>query len=116
MKKGFRRGDSRVDRFLSNPERAATVAAIREESDRLDRIYAEKLAGVRRACNLTQHDLAERMGVNQSVTSRVENQPDMLLATLTDYLKAAGFRSVQVVAEVDGQEVELDLIRLREGN
>lgn len=114
MERKFHNGNARLDRFLSNPERAAKVAAIREESERLDRIYAEKLAGARQAVNLTQCMLAERMGVNQSVISRVENQSDMLLSTLTEYLRAAGFSSIQVLAEVDGHEVELDLIRMQE--
>jgi predicted transcriptional regulator len=66
------------------------------------------LAAIRRAADLTQVALAEQMGVPQTVVSRLERQHDMLLSTLSDYLKAAG-EHPRVVVTIHGRDVELDL-------
>jgi hypothetical protein len=42
------------------------------------------------------------MGVPQTVVSRLERQHDMLLSTLTEYLKAAGDHP-RVVVTINGQ-------------
>ena len=42
------------------------------------------------------------------MVSRLERQHDMLLSTLTGYLKAAGDYP-RIVVTVNGQDVELDL-------
>lgn len=86
-------------------EATAQVQAAMVEDDRL---YAESLAAIRKAANLTQVELGEHMGVPQSVISRLENQDDMLLSTLADYLTAAG-QHPRVVVTVNGRDVEYDL-------
>jgi hypothetical protein len=48
------------------------------------------------------------MGVAQTVVSRLERQHDMLLSTLSSYLRAAG-EHPRVVVTINGQDVELDL-------
>jgi hypothetical protein len=107
--------------FVGTEKAAAKIAALRslpgvvEESERVyaqmvedDRLYAESLAAIRKAANLTQVELGEHMGVPQSVISRLEKQSDMLLSTLADYLAAAGERP-RVVVTVNGRDVEYDL-------
>ena len=112
--------------FVGTDKAAAKIAALRrvpglvEASGQVyaemvedDRLYAESLAAIRRAANLTQVELGEHMGVPQSVISRLEKQSDMLLSTLADYLTAAGERP-RVVVTVNGRDVEYDLtIRAR---
>ena len=54
-----------------------------------DRVYAQSLAEIREAADLTQSALATQMDVAQTVISRLERQHDMLLITLIGYLQAA---------------------------
>ncbi|MDP9798942.1 ribosome-binding protein aMBF1 (putative translation factor) [Catenuloplanes nepalensis] len=88
------------------PER---VDRIRAEMADADREYAENLASIRKAADLTQVELAKLMGVAQSEISRIESRPDMLLSTLANYLTAAGATRSRVVVTIGGQEVEIDL-------
>jgi transcriptional regulator with XRE-family HTH domain len=74
-------------------------------------VYAENLAAVRKAADLTQVELARAMGVAQSEISRIESRPDMLLSTLAGYLAAAGDHP-RVVVTIAGQDVEVDLTSL----
>lgn len=48
------------------------------------------LGDLRRARDLTQQELASKLGVNQAWISRVERQADMYLSTLRTYLEAVG--------------------------
>jgi hypothetical protein len=109
----FVRGNRRVDQLLARPEIAAGVAEVEAEARELDRVYAESLAMIRRAGDLTQVEVAERLGVGQAVVSRLERRGDMLLSTLADYLHATGAENPRIVAVLNGVEVELDLDQLR---
>ncbi|MGW1343548.1 helix-turn-helix domain-containing protein [Kribbella sp. NPDC002412] len=111
---GFVRGNARVDRLLARPEVAAGVAEVEAEAREMDRVYAENLAMIRRAGDLTQVEVAERLGVGQAVVSRLERRNDMLLSTLADYLHATGAENPRIVAVLNGMEVELDLDQFRE--
>jgi transcriptional regulator with XRE-family HTH domain len=53
-----------------------------------DRTYAMGLAALRQAAELTQVELAMRMGVTQAAVSRMEQPHDLLLSTLSAYLEA----------------------------
>ncbi len=110
----FVRGNARVDRLLARPDIAAGVAEVEAEARELDRIYAENLAMIRRAGDLTQVEVAEKLGVGQAVVSRLERRSDMLLSTLADYLHATGAEHPRIVAVLNGMEVELDLDQFRE--
>jgi hypothetical protein len=110
----FVRGNARLDRLLARPEIAAGVAEVEAEARELDRIYAENLAMIRRAGDLTQVEVAEKLGVGQAVVSRLERRSDMLLSTLADYLHATGAEHPRIVAVLNGMEVELDLDQFRE--
>jgi DNA-binding XRE family transcriptional regulator len=98
---GFVRGNDHLDRLLADPQLAADVDQARAEADDMDRAYAMNLAMIRKAAQLTQVEVAKRLGVGQAAVSRMESRGDMLLSTLYDYLT------------VHGRRIELDLGSLR---
>jgi DNA-binding transcriptional regulator YiaG len=110
----FVRGNARVDQLLARPDIAAGISEVEAEAREMDRVYAENLAMIRRAGDLTQVEVAERLGVGQAVVSRLERRSDMLLSTLADYLHATGAEHPRIVAVLNGMEVELDLDQFRE--
>ena len=109
----FVRGNKRLDDLLARPDIAAGVAEVEAEARELDRVYAQNLAMIRRAGDLTQVEVAEKLGVGQAVVSRLERRSDMLLSTLADYLHATGAEHPRIVAVLNGMEVELDLDQFR---
>lgn len=98
----------KLKKLKSRPGMTEQVAQIRADMAVADRNYADSLAAIRRAADLTQIDLATQMGVAQSEISRIENRHDMLLSTLTSYLASAG-ENPRVVVTVNGHDIELDL-------
>ena len=100
---------SRIDRFLARPEVATEVAEGRHARTEMNRAYAMNLAMIRKAADLTQAEIAERLGVDQGSISRLENRQDMLLSTLASYLRASGADGVSIVVTVHGEEYALDL-------
>jgi DNA-binding XRE family transcriptional regulator len=108
----FARGNERLNRILGDPALAAEVREAHEKAREMDRIYADNLAMIRKAADMTQAAVAEELGVGQGVISRLENRDDMLLSTLFGYLDATGAEDARIVVTVHGQEVELDLSRL----
>jgi len=102
---------ARLKKLKSRSGMVEQVAEIRADMAAADRSYAESLAAIRRAADLTQVDLATQMGVAQSEISRIENRHDMLLSTLTSYLASAG-DNPRVVVTVNGHDIELDLSSL----
>jgi DNA-binding transcriptional regulator YiaG len=109
----FVRGNKRLNELLSDAEIAAGVAEVQAESREMDRIYADNLAKIRKAGDLTQVQVARKLGVGQGVVSRLESRDDMMLSTLADYLHATGAEHPRIVAVLNGVEVELDLDHLR---
>lgn len=109
----FVHGNKRLDEILSRPEIAAGVETVKAEAREMDRVYAMNLAMIRKAGDLTQVEVAEKLGVGQGVVSRLEHRHDMLLSTLADYLLATGAEDVRIVVTVNGNEVDLDLAQLR---
>jgi DNA-binding XRE family transcriptional regulator len=99
----------RLRRLSARPGAAERVAAIREGMAAADRQYAQSLAEIRKAADLTQTDVAEAMGISQSDISRLERRGDMMLSTLASYLLRVGERP-RVVVTVNGEDVELDLV------
>ncbi|GAA1021645.1 hypothetical protein Aple_072380 [Acrocarpospora pleiomorpha] len=109
----FVRGNEHLDRLLSDPQLAAEVAQAHEAAEEMDRAYAMNLAMIRKAGQMTQVEVARKLGVGQGVVSRLENRNDMLLSTLYDYLMATGADSASIVVTVHGSRIELDLGQLR---
>jgi ribosome-binding protein aMBF1 (putative translation factor) len=105
------RAAEKMARARAVPGVAERSARVRAEMAETDRVHAESLAEIRKAADLTQVALAMQMGVAQTVISRLERQHDMLLSTLTGYLKAAGDHP-RIVVTVNGYDVELDLAAL----
>ena len=110
---GFVRGNDRVDQLLADPQLAADVAAAHADAEEMDRVYAMNLAMIRKAAQMTQVEVARKLGVGQGVVSRLEHRDDMLLSTLYEYLMATGAEGAGIVVTVHGQRIELDLSRLR---
>src|SRR5882757_8624813 len=106
---GFVDGTERVSRLLSDPERARRVAEIREDGREMDRVYAMNLAMVRKAAEMTQAEIAQKLGVGQGDVSKIEHRSDLLLSTLVGYLTAAGAEHPRLIVEVHGRHVEMDL-------
>jgi ribosome-binding protein aMBF1 (putative translation factor) len=102
---------ARIAQLRARRGSAERVDSIRAEMAAADRTYAENLAAIRKAADLTQVELAKSMGVAQSEISRIESRPDMLLSTLASYLAAAGDRP-RVVVTIAGHDVEIDLTPL----
>lgn len=110
---GFVRGNERLDQLLADPQLAADVAAAHADAEEMDRVYAMNLAMIRKAAQMTQVEVARKLGVGQGVVSRLEHRDDMLLSTLYDYLMATGADGAGIVVIVHGHRIELDLSRLR---
>ena len=111
--KTFVDATDRVDQMLADPETAAAVADIRAAGEDLDRTYAMSLAMIRKAGELTQDEVAARLGIGQGDVSKLERREDWLLSTLLKYLTAAGAEDARIVVTIRGQQVELDLAALR---
>lgn len=106
----FVRGNERIAATLAaDPELVARVAEGLEQMHAADRAYAMNLATVRRAAELTQEDLAQRLGVKQSQVSRIENAKDAMLSSFIAYLKAAGVEDIALTGTVSGKPIRIDL-------
>jgi DNA-binding XRE family transcriptional regulator len=105
----FVRGNDRLNRALQDPGTQTRVAAIREDMDQADREYQVNLASIRSAANLTQAELADRMGLKQAAVSAVEHRDDLLLSTLANYLRATGATDPRIVVTTGGHDIEYPL-------
>ncbi len=65
-----------------------------------------RMAERRKAVDKTQRELAQHLGVSQAAISKLEQQPDMLLKTLSKYVEGLGGELV-VSARFPEGEVEL---------
>jgi DNA-binding transcriptional regulator YiaG len=108
----FTRGNDRISQLAQRPDIAAGVAQVRAGMAEADRTYAMGLAALRQAAELTQVELARRLGVTQAAISRIEQPHDLLLSTLNSYLGAIGGRASVIVTFADGHEAILDLSQL----
>lgn len=70
---------------------------------------AAGLSMIRKAAELTQTEVATRLGVKQTSVSRLEVRPDMLMSTLRNYLDAAGAEHPRIVVPIAGADYEVDL-------
>ena len=85
------------DRFMQDP-------AFREEYARADEEYAlvEALVRARAAANLTQAELARRIGTTQSAIARLEGgKVSPSFATLRRYARATGTRLTVGLVQAD---------------
>ena len=63
-------GNEHLDRLLSDPQIAADVQAA---ADQMDRVYAMNMAMVRKAAQMSQVEVARKLGVAQGAVSRLQN-------------------------------------------
>ncbi len=108
----FMHGNDRIAQLTQRPDLAEDVAKIREDMKESDRTYAMGLAALRQAAELTQVELARKMGITQAAISRMEQPHDLLLSTLNAYLEAVGGHASVIVRFADGHQAELDLSHL----
>jgi DNA-binding XRE family transcriptional regulator len=108
----FIRGNDRISQLAQRPGLADGVAQVRRDMEDADRTYAMGLAALRHAAELTQVELAKKMGVTQAAVSRMEQPHDLLLSTLAAYLEAVGGHATVIVRFADGHQAELDLSQL----
>ncbi len=76
---------------------AAKAKRLRREMD---------LAELRRALELSQQQLAEKLAVNQPEIAKIEKRADMLLSTLGAVLRAMG-ADLKIIASFPDHEVEI---------
>ena len=66
-----------------------------EERERMGRealaeYDAKGFGAVRKALEMTQVELAEKLGIDQAGVSAIENRSDLLLSTMAKYIRALG--------------------------
>jgi hypothetical protein len=85
------------------PARRAKIKA------RAAEIVAEEMAlsDLRKSKEMTQEEVAERLGGRQAYVSRLERRSDMKLSTLRDYVKAIGGQLQLMVTFPKGEAVRL---------
>jgi hypothetical protein len=69
----FIRGNDRIRQLAQRPNIADGVAQVRAGMADADRTHAMGLAALRQAAELTQVELARRLGVTQAAISRIES-------------------------------------------
>lgn len=91
------KGGQRLRRRVADPAYAKRITEIRNVMREMDRAHAVRLASIRKAAQLTQEDMATRLGNRQSAVSKLERQHDLLLSTLARYIRAAGAEAELVI-------------------
>jgi len=104
---GFKNRTKEIDELLADPDLAAAVKQHRVAFEQADREYAMGLAELRHAFNLTQVELAQRLGTVQANVSKTEQRHDMLLSTLANYFSAMGADDVKIVVRRGDREIEV---------
>ena len=64
------------------------------------------LAELRQALELSQRELARKLGVNQPEVAKIEKRADMLLSTLSAVLRAMG-ADLKIVASFPDHEIQI---------
>ena len=91
--------------FRDLPEHARKRARLKGEAI----ILSSRLAQLRRELGITQSQLAERLDVQQSAVSRLEQRADIKVSNLVRYLEAMGGRNIRILADIGGKRRRLGL-------
>ena len=78
----------------------------RIDEERRELLREMRLHELRRARELTQQDLAERLNVNQPAVAKLEQRADVYVSSLRHYVEAVGGR-LKVVAEFPEGDVAI---------
>jgi transcriptional regulator with XRE-family HTH domain len=102
-----------VTRDQSIPFESLTAHFAPERSAKIEQRVERELRNLRRheirvAAQMTQVELAERLGLDQSAISRFERRDNPTIASLTEYLSALGATLELIVALPTGERVQLD--------
>jgi DNA-binding XRE family transcriptional regulator len=89
------------------PEAAKRVAENRADGREME-VHPLNLGMTRKAAEMTQKEVAERLGDRRGDVSRIESRDDLLLSTLVNYLTATGAEDACIVVTVNGREIALD--------
>ena len=84
--------------------------AISEKTQSL--IKEALLYEIRESQNITQEEMAEKLGTKQANVSRTERRPDLKLSTLKRYIEAMG-GELDIIVKFPTNEVHLSLKELR---
>ncbi len=109
----FIHGNPKIHNLATRPDLAPAVATIRKSMAEADRTHAMGLAAIRQAAELTQIELAQKLGITQAAISRTEQPHDLLLSTLGAYLKAIGGHARIIVEFPNQPDIELTLPALQ---
>lgn len=102
------RGGEALKRLKADPEMAEEMATMRKEWQQSERKYLENIPAIRKAAELTQSEVAKKLGMAQAGVSRLESQGDMMLSTLGKYLLAVG-KNPRLILTINGEDFEVDL-------
>ncbi len=91
------------DQVMARPGAAARLAKLRQET-----LAEIGLYELRRAQDLSQTELAERLQISQGAVSKFENSDDVRLSTLRQYIEALGGR-LEIAARFDDRVVPIDI-------
>lgn len=96
--------------FVSHDEFFARLPKDRQErittkAQKLKQAY--ELSQLRQTANLSQSQLADKMGVSQANISKIENGGDVQLSTLQKYVTALGGKLAVTATMDDGQVVAI---------
>jgi DNA-binding XRE family transcriptional regulator len=111
-------GDEFVDLDINDllgefsAEDQAEIVTITSTMVAEDRLYAQRLADLRRAVHLTQVDLARALGISQPAVASIERSVDPLTSTLNRYVSALGATAALVVTFPDNTTMTLPLTEL----
>lgn len=97
-------------RKFSDLTKKMSVADREEIKVRSEKLLAElPLERLRSARSLTQTNMAQALGVNQSAVSKIEKRTDMYLSTLRSYVEAMG-GSLEIQAVFPEGAVRIDVL------
>jgi DNA-binding XRE family transcriptional regulator len=68
---------------------------------------ADSLEVLRKACGLTQAEVARILGVQQNAVSQLENRTDIYISTLQKFIKALGMDLEILLVSKDGRRIPL---------
>lgn len=91
------------EQVLARPGAVARLAALRQET-----LAEIGLYELRRAQDLSQTELAERLRISQAAVSKFENSGDVRLSTLRQYVEALGGH-LELSARFPDRSVRIDL-------
>ena len=104
--------DDMFTRPDDTPEREALIQADLDAMETADRVYATRLAELRRVIGWTQTQVGQRMRSSQPAVAAIESHTDMRISTLARYLTAIGGTAELTVHFADHQSVTIPMHEL----